>query len=63
MGEQRATIHNFSRRLGLKSKSHGKGNERFITISRKFDSERIIQELLNKGGSNEKYIVIPPKKT
>ena len=50
----------FSRRLGLKSKSHGKGTERFITISRKFDGEQIIEELLSKGGFNEKYIVIPP---
>ena len=49
-----------ARRLGLKSKSHGKGNERFITIARKFDGEQIIEELLSKGGFNEKYIVIPP---
>ena len=50
----------FARRLGLKSKSHGKGDDRFITISRKFDGEQIITELLSKGGSNEKYVVIPP---
>ena len=53
----------FARRLGLKSKSHGKGEERFITIARKFDGEQIIQELLTKGGCNEKYAIIPPTVT
>ena len=51
-----------SRRLGLKSKSYGKGEDRYITISRKFDAAEIINELLRNGGSNEKYKLLPPRK-
>ena len=49
-----------ARRLGLKSKSFGKKEDRFITISRKFNGDDVIAELLAKGGSNEKYDLIPP---
>ena len=36
--EERAVIHEVSRKLNLKAKSYGKGENRFITVSRKFDS-------------------------
>ena len=36
--EERAVIHEVSRKLNLKAKSYGKGEDRFITVSRKFDS-------------------------
>ena len=61
------SVHNFefllfriAKRLGLKSKSFGKDDGRFITVSRKFDAAQIIEELIRRGGSNEKYILVPP---
>ena len=50
-----------AKRLGLKSKSYGKGDDRFITISRKFDANQLIEELKRQGGSTEKYELIYPK--
>lgn len=58
--EQRKEMHNISRRLGLKSKSFGKSDDRFITISRKFSGNEIIEHLIARGGSTEKYDLIPP---
>merc|ERR1712039_94638 len=57
---QRKEMHLIAKRLGLKSKSFGKDDNRFITVSRKFDAAHIIEELIRRGGSNEKYILIPP---
>ena len=50
-----------AKRLGLKSKSYGKDDDRFITISRKFDANQLIEELKRQGGSTEKYELIYPK--
>ena len=52
-----------ARRLGLKSKSFGKNEDRFITISRKQTGKEILMDLLRSGGSNEKYEVVPPPKS
>ena len=52
--------YRIAKRLGLKSKSFGKEGDRFITVSRKFDAAHIIEELIRRGGSNEKYILVPP---
>ena len=49
-----------ARRLGLKSKSYGKGEDRFLTISRKFDSVRLLEELAEQGGDSERYLLLPP---
>ena len=59
--DQRKEMHNIARRLGLKSKSYGKGEERHLTISRKFDGVSIVQELLRRGGETEKYTLLPPE--
>ena len=53
-------MHTIAKRLGLKSKSFGKNEDRFITIARKFDAQQLIDELLRMGGSSEKYDLIPP---
>ena len=53
-------LSRIAKRLGLKSKSFGKDDGRFITVSRKFDAAQIIEELIRRGGSNEKYILVPP---
>ena len=50
-----------AKRLGLKSKSFGKDDDRFITISRKFNASQLIEELVRRGGSTEKYELIYPK--
>ncbi len=51
-----------AKRLGLKSKSYGKGEERFLTISRKTDGLALVRELMSRGGSSEKYELVPPNK-
>jgi len=58
--EQRKEIHLIAKRLGLRSKSFGKNEDRFITISRKFDAQQLIDELIQRGGSTEKYDLIAP---
>ena len=58
--EQRKEIHQIARKLGLKSKSFGKNEDRFITIARKFDAQQLIDELMRMGGSSEKYDLIAP---
>ena len=47
--------------MNLKSKSLGKGEDRFLTVSRKFNADQLIEELLARGGENEKYELVPPK--
>ena len=49
-----------AKRFGLRSKSYGKNEDRFITISRKFDANQLIEELKRQGGSTEKYDLICP---
>ena len=58
--DQRKEMHQVARRLGLKSKSFGKGEDRHLTISRKFNAITLVQELLRNGGETEKYVLIPP---
>ncbi len=58
--EQRKEMHMIAKRLGLKSKSFGKDEERFITISRKFDARQLVDELFRSGGSTEKYTLFEP---
>jgi len=61
--EQRKEMHLIAKRLGLRSKSFGKNEDRFITISRKFDAQQLIDELVRRGGSTEKYDLIAPNTT
>jgi len=58
--EQRAEMHKLARRYGLKSKSFGKGDDRHLTISKKFDPKTLLEELIYNGGETEKYILKPP---
>ena len=58
--EQRSQMHTMARRLNLKSKSFGKDDDRFLTISRKFNAAELIEELKRNGGSTEKYDLVPP---
>ena len=56
-------FYRIAKRLGLRSKSFGKNEDRFITISRKFDAQQLIDELVRRGGSTEKYDLIAPNTT
>jgi len=58
---QRAEMHQIARRLGLKSKSFGKKEDRFLTISRKqMNGIRLLEDLIGQGGCTEKYSVLEP---
>eukprot|EP00092_Neocalanus_flemingeri_P025462 GFUD01027609.1.p1 GENE.GFUD01027609.1~~GFUD01027609.1.p1 ORF type:complete len:115 (-),score=38.36 GFUD01027609.1:22-366(-) len=58
--DQRKEMHQVARRFGLKSKSFGKGDDRHLTISKKFDGVSLVEELVRRGGETEKYSLIPP---
>lgn len=59
--EERAIIHKESLKLGLKSNSHGKGDNRCLTISRKRTANQLVQHIASMGGSTSKYELIPPR--
>jgi hypothetical protein len=46
--------------LSLKSKSHGKGEERFLVVSRKIKFQDLIREVIAAGGETPKYKAVPP---
>ncbi|EFN80210.1 NF-kappa-B-repressing factor [Harpegnathos saltator] len=58
--DERATIHQVAREMGLKSRSHGPSNQRKLVISRKIDIRSLVEELKSLGGSTEKYELIEP---
>lgn len=58
--EERAIIHQEAKRLGLKSQSYGPKSQRILTISRKIHPQELVNELLDLGGSTEKYQLIEP---
>ena len=58
--DQRKEMHNIARRLGLKSKSYGKGEDRHLTVTRKNNGVTIIEELIRRGGESERYSLISP---
>jgi len=60
--EQRHEIHVKAAMFKLKHKSFGKGDDRFITISKKFQKDDIIAQLKKNGGSNAKFELLLPKK-
>ncbi|XP_037071074.1 NF-kappa-B-repressing factor-like [Pollicipes pollicipes] len=59
--EERKEIHTLARRFGLKSKSYGKGDERCLVVSHKFNPYHLLQYLIATGGHTDKYELIPPK--
>ncbi|XP_077286371.1 uncharacterized protein LOC143911372 [Arctopsyche grandis] len=58
--EERAAMHITAVHLGLKSKSYGKGVDRYLVISKHVKPAQLVQSLLDSGGSNEKYKLIKP---
>ena len=59
--EQRRLMHAMAQKLGLKSKSFGKGDQRFITISKKLSGKQIVRKLLLNARESEKYVLVPPQ--
>jgi len=58
--EERAIIHKEAQKIGLKSQSHGKGDERHIALSRKRNPNELYRYIADNGGETEKYKLIPP---
>ena len=59
--EERASIHQMADRMKLKSVSRGKGENRFLTISRRRSLNELLNHVIESGGSTEKYNIIPPR--
>lgn len=58
--EERAIIHNECRKLGLKSESKGSGDERFLIVSRKRTASQLLNHVMLRGGTTNKYDLLPP---
>lgn len=58
--DERATIHQLARQLGLKSHSYGPKNQRMLVVSRKIDVWDLVDEIKSLGGKTEKYELIKP---
>ncbi|ESO98857.1 hypothetical protein LOTGIDRAFT_113738 [Lottia gigantea] len=57
---ERKVIHDACRKFGLKSKSYGSGDDRYLVISRQRTPQELYQYVLSKGGETHKYKLIPP---
>lgn len=59
--EERAKLHTIAQKLCLKTRSYGSGNKRHLVVSKRLpEQQNIIRTLLNCGGENERYRLIPP---
>ncbi|WAR31422.1 NKRF-like protein [Mya arenaria] len=58
--EERATIHQIGQKMGLKTNSKGKGDNRYLIVSRKRSAHELLEHVIGSGGSTSKYEVIPP---
>ena len=58
--EERAIIHKEGQKLGLKTKSYGSGDNRYLVISRKRTPAQLLEHIMRSGGKTEKYSIIPP---
>ncbi|KAG8553578.1 hypothetical protein GDO81_003470 [Engystomops pustulosus] len=57
--EERKHFHLMARKYGLKSKSYGKGRERFLTISRKWNNQELLRQLQQEGQVGAYTLVQP----
>ncbi|XP_056395788.1 NF-kappa-B-repressing factor isoform X2 [Hyla sarda] len=57
--EERKNIHQLAQRYGLKSKSYGQGNLRFLVVSRKRNREDLIHQLRQEGQVGSYALVLP----
>ena len=59
--EERATIHNIGQKMGLKTHSKGKGDNRYLIVSRKRSAHELLDHVIESGGSTSKYELVPPR--
>ncbi|CAH2315005.1 NF-kappa-B-repressing factor [Pelobates cultripes] len=57
--EERKLIHQLALRFGLKSRSHGQGEERFLVVSRKRSKQDLLNELRRQGQVGSYALVLP----
>ncbi|XP_069798952.1 NF-kappa-B-repressing factor [Dendropsophus ebraccatus] len=57
--EERKHIHQIAQKYGLKSKSYGQGNQRFLVVSRKRNREDLIYQLRQEGQVGSYALVMP----
>ncbi|XP_059151455.1 uncharacterized protein LOC131937817 [Physella acuta] len=58
--EERQVIHDVCRKLNLKSKSRGKGGNRYLCISRRRSAFQLFDHIMSCGGETSKYKLLPP---
>lgn len=58
--EERAMIHKECQKLGLKTHSHGIGEERYLVVSRKRNPSQLFNHIMSQGGETSKYKLMPP---
>ncbi len=58
--EERALIHKECQKLGLKTHSHGSGDERFLVASRKRTANQLFNHIIQSGGETSKYVLLEP---
>lgn len=56
--DDRKFVHREAHRLGLKTRSEGKGDARFLVVQKKRSSNEIIESALKNGGQISKYKLI-----
>ncbi|XP_069748730.1 NF-kappa-B-repressing factor isoform X2 [Narcine bancroftii] len=57
--EERMQIHQMAAKYGLKSKSYGKGKERYLVVSRKVRVDDIMNQLAQEGQVGRFELVVP----
>ncbi|KAM9326534.1 NF-kappa-B-repressing factor [Gastrophryne carolinensis] len=57
--EERKLIHQLAHKYGLKSRSHGKGAQRFLVVSRKMNTQDLINTLKQEGTFGSYALVMP----
>ncbi|CAL1545595.1 unnamed protein product [Lymnaea stagnalis] len=60
MLDERKIIHNECLRLHLRSKSRGKGDNRYLCVSRKRSANQLFDHIMSCGGETAKYKLVPP---
>ncbi len=58
--DERAVIHRECQKLGLKTRSTGVGDERYLIASRRRTPNQLFEHIMQQGGETSKYVLIPP---
>ena len=58
--QERHVIHTEAQRLGLKTRSYGKDESRFLVISRRRSARQLLEYVQSQGGETSKYKLLAP---